>query len=188
MKLVEKLEDVEVSTQIRVGREWRERGYDLYYIYNLTPNNSIHLTTSFDRELWTGTALVPALYKVWQAGMAEMLKIAGLNPNKVAGVGYFFTRNKHANIWPHTHQILFSTRDRKTGRSIARLTQDQKDEMLKMWQELGGREFYIKRVYDSYRLLSYWFGAKNMLVPGQRWQPLPDFNLELLNQKFRRAA
>ena len=122
--------------------------------------------------------------------MNELIEKAGLKNDKVAHLGYLFTRNSDGFIHPHAHVIAYSTKDMKTKRQITRIPMLTKINLNEAWRTLVGlpvsalnKPIVTSPVNDSIGLIDYITGSCNMNAPKQHWAFLEPHNLELLERK-----
>lgn len=175
-------EDIELTSLLRVEKEIKEK-INTYVLFPFKRHNSIHLTMVFGRKM-----SLPEMHLAFNRFMAEFFALTGLKESKVSNWSYLFTRNKNGWYCPHIHMALFSTRDAKTGVSVARLPLPVKQRLADLWKAMTGESLKMKRIYDYPGLAEYIAGRNNMLRPRQRWLRLPDHNLSLVESKVLKKA
>ncbi len=165
------------------------------YTYNscdtplLKKHNAVFITLCFGE----GTNVKEDIEK-YESFMTQLIKKAGLRTGRVAYDGYYFEKKHDGKHWPHAHIVAYSTKDYRTGRTIAKIPHKALVELQAEWKALTGYENWIvkhvsgkpfqsNRIYNMKKLASYLTGVRNMLAPCQSWCRLPSHNLELLEKK-----
>lgn len=173
--------NIEIAGKSSTAKEI-EQNLHSYKVYNHTQNNSLMLTATFGRWTKSGDHL-PRMAADFARFMDLLLQVAQVKKEKVAYWGYLLIEPV-----PHVHAVVYSTRDRVTGRTVARIKEDQIRLLEGTWKTSGYDSVKLQRLYDLEGLVHYLADRNNLSRPGQRWLPIKSHNLQLLQEKSLRKA
>ena len=144
------------------------------------PHNALFITLSFTRGTMTND-----MVNLWEIFTSYAANLAGIKPQQMAAQAFAFCIPS-----PHLHGVIYSTKDRRSGKSISQLNQAQREELEKFWMCGAGLEskqpdsLNIQSIWSPEGVARYIAGDRNLTRQLQHCAQLPTINPDLLRRKL----
>jgi len=146
-------------------------------------HNSLYLTLTFNRN-YKDRLAVEQIIHLYHCFMVEVVRLSGMKASSVAHVGIFLSNNHEGKRIPHIHAIIYSSKSRRTGRTIAQIGKEKKEKLAQLWESIPhSNDLKFEEIFCAQGVLDYLTGYRNIKARYQEWFELPQFNASLVKRK-----